>query len=167
MTAARNAGPEVQIFLKPHPAMDERAELALLNAEDAASVRLLPRSADLIQALAACNIVVGVNTIGSALVHAVDRGIPIVRLQHHPAFDSGPSIAMNTLASSQTAWHNFWSSVLFTVQDADELTEVFNRLGIDRGFSEALTARSLATADLLHPQDSDESLRAILDDLLT
>jgi hypothetical protein len=165
-TAARSVGEDVRVLLKTHPAMDERAEPSLLDAQSASVIRSLPRSADLMQLVAACDLVVAVNMTGSALVHVVEQGVPVVRLRHHPAYAEFALPSSGSATSGEKSWQEFWDSALLTVDDADELAEALHRFRQDPGFNASLVRRSVETSAMLHPIRGGERLESILDELL-
>lgn len=166
-TAVRDAGPGVRAFLKPHPAMDERAERLLLREEESKALEVLPRAADLIEALGRSDLVVAINCIGSALVHTVAAGVPVVLLQTVAVLDRSarPALGHTALGEIQR-WQEFWEDGLHAVTDGVELADLLRRMVDEPDLRRGLEERSHAVAMLLRPSGPDETITDIIGELL-
>ncbi len=161
LAAARILGPEVSISLKPHPA-DPPDETALMHEGEPPSscVVTLPRETDVIAAIMASDLVIGVDYVGSAFFHVVSAGKPVVRINtlRSPEYDE-------QAASNWFAWAAFWDRMLLNVDDTDGLVDVLRQMK-DPEFVERLARRSDAAAAALRPDEDAPSITDVVDEVL-
>jgi hypothetical protein len=162
LAAARILGPAARIALKPHPA-DPHDEAALMQQDEPPGpcVVSLPRETDVIAAIGASDLVIGVNYVGSALFHAVSAGTPVVRM----TIPRMPESDGHTL-TNRDAWAVFWDRMLLSVEETDGLVEVLRRMK-DPEFVEALRQRSHDAAAALRPDPDAPSIIDVVDEVLT
>jgi len=161
VSAASSLDREVRLLLKTHPG-DLEDEQFLLPPTAACEVMVLPRSADVIELIAASDLVIGVNNIGSALVHAVRAGTPVLRLTTRSLLG-----AQGAAWRNWTDWSAFWDESLLTVRDEMELRDaITDALGGADGL-ESLRMRSVRTAAAFTSEDRTPAIGAIVRELLS
>ena len=158
--AAERAGPQVRVLLKPHPGTPDEEHL-LLASSGSDAIRTLPREADLFEAMAASDLVIGVNAIGSALVHAVASGAAVVRLSTQPLYR-----ADGALWQESRAWAAFWDEVTLSVDDEDAVAQLLIRAATDPAVLETLRDRSRSAAARLLAADGAERVSDVVAGLL-
>lgn len=161
VAAARILGSAVHIALKPHPA-DPPDETALMHEGEllASCVRTLPRETDVIAAIVASDLVIGVDYIGSALFHVVSAGKPVIRLRTLMMPETDVHAATNWVA-----WAAFWDRMLLSVDDTDGLVDVLRRMK-DPAFVEELRQRSHGAAAALRPDADAPSIVDVVEEIL-
>lgn len=158
--AAERAGPRVRVLLKPHPGTPDEEHLLLASNGD--FIRTLPREADLFEAIAMSDLVIGVNAIGSALVHAVASGAAVVRLSTHPLYRADGAIWQES-----RDWAAFWDEVTLSTDDEDALARLLIRASTDHALLVTLRGRSHSAADRLLAGDGAERVTDVIEGLLT
>jgi len=155
--AVEPLGPEHRIVLKPHPgtAEDERLVVDALGLQ---RITVLPRTADLIQLLRSSDLVIGIDTVSSSLVHAVLCGVPVIRL-------SSPANGWSALRSERP-WRDFWSRAVHSLEDATALGPALLRFAESAEFRTELRQRSEAAAAELRPSAPTPALAEVVDGLL-
>ena len=155
--AVEPLGPDHRILLKPHPgtAEDERLVVDALGLQ---RITVLPRTADLIQLLRSSDLVVGIDTVSSSLVHAVLAGIPIMRLSMHA--DGWAALR------SERPWRDFWSRAVLSLGDGTALAQALLRFAESPDFRIELRQRSDAVAEQLRPTAPTPSLAEVVDELI-
>jgi hypothetical protein len=155
--AVEPLGPDHRILLKPHPgtAEDERLVVDALGLQ---RITVLPRTADLIQLLRSSDLVVGIDTVSSSLVHAVLAGIPIMRLSMRA--DGWAALR------SERPWRDFWSRAVLSLGDGTALAQALLRFAESPDFRIELRQRSDAVAEQLRPTAPTPSLAEVVDELI-
>lgn len=159
VAAASALDREVRLLLKTHPGNpeDERHLIPTGGCE----VVALPRSADLIELITNSDLVIGVNIIGSALVHAVRAGAPVLRLTTRSLHRVEGAAWRNW-----TAWSEFWDESLMTVRDGAELHAAIEEALGDAAALESLRTRSSHAAAWFATEGRTPEIGAIVRELL-
>jgi hypothetical protein len=158
--AADRAGPQVRVLLKPHPGTPDEEHL-LLASSGSNAIRTLPREADLFEVMAASDLVIGVNAIGSALVHAVASGVAVMRLSTHPLYR-----ADGRLWQESRAWATFWDEAILSVDDEDAVAQLLIRARTDCDLLRMLRGRSHSVAERLLAGDGTGRVSGVVEELL-
>jgi hypothetical protein len=158
--AARDCGPDVEFLLKPHPGGPDDERLLLAQVHDEA-IEVLPREADVFALVATCDLVVGLNSLTSALVHAAAMGMPIVRWMTNPLHR-----AVGDWWSAYTSWNRFFEDHLASVGSADELVASIGRLRTEPAFVTGLEERSRRLTTRLRLDAPSVSLVEAVEQLL-
>ncbi len=158
--AADRTGPHVRVLLKPHPGTPD-VEHLLLASSGSDAIRVLRREVDLFEAIAASDLIVGVNTIGTALVHAVASGAAVVRLSTHPLYR-----ADGRLWQESRDWASFWDEAILSVDDEDAMAELLAGVDTDPEMLEGLVARSRRAAERLLAGHGAENVSDVVRSLL-
>ncbi len=160
VAAASALDHKVRLLLKTHPGQPEDERL-LLPPTGGCEVVALPRSADVIELITASDLVIGVNITGSALVHAVRAGAPILRLTTRSLLRADGSAWRGW-----TAWSEFWDESLATVRDGAELRAAIEEALADPRALESLRMRSRNAAASFATEDWKPEIGAIVRELL-
>jgi hypothetical protein len=160
VAAASALDRKVRLLLKTHPGNPED-ERFLLPQTRGCEVIALPRSADLIELITDSDLVIGVNTIGSALAHAVRAGAPVLRLTTRSLLGAGGAAWRNW-----TAWSEFWDESLVTVREGVELHTAIQEVLGDAAVLESLRTRSSRAAARFATEDRTPEIGAIVRELL-
>lgn len=152
---------QARILLKTHPGEPEDERLLLPFSAELELIAL-PRSADVIELISISDLVIGVNNIGSALVHAVRHGVPVIRLTTR---------AMHRASGEpwrdMTAWADFWDESLLTVRDEAALrASIAEALG-DAGALKSLQTRSVRAAAVFSSHDRTRGIGEIVRGLIS
>ena len=158
--AAQSCGPDVQFLLKPHPGGPDDERLLIERAQGDA-VEVLPREADVFVLFATCDLVVGLNSLTSALVHAAAMGRPIVRWTTNPLHR-----ANGDWWSAYSSWNRFFEEHLASVRSADELVAFISRLRTEPDFVTGLEERSHRMTTRLRPDAPPTSVAEAVEQLL-
>ncbi len=159
VSAASSLDRKVRLLLKTHPGNPEDERLLLPAA--ACDVITLPRSADVFELISASDLVIGVNMIGSALVHAVRAGAPVLRLTTRSLLGAEGAAWRNW-----TAWSDFWDESLLTVRDEEEVRAALEDALRDAESLESLRMRSFRAAASFASEDRTPGICAIVHELL-
>ena len=122
---------------------------------------MLRREVDVFEAIAASDLVVGVNTIGTALVHAVASDAAVVRLSTNPLYR-----ADGRLWQESRDWASFWDEATLSVDDEDAMAELLARVDTDPEMLEVLVARSRRAAERLLAGHGAENVSDVVRSLL-
>lgn len=158
--AALETAPNVSVAFKPHPGTPEIEATFLRTFGGSSTVRIVPRDIDLHSLLEETDVVVAVNAAGSALVHAVELGLPLVLLWgRQKNRQAGP-------ARQGSTWPAFWAERHPVVGDADALVELLQRIIHEPEFLLAMRQASLDGAVTLRPDANDRSLTRAVRELV-
>lgn len=146
----------VRVVFKPHPGMPD-IEDAFLGSMTR-RVEIFARDVDLQTLLDSADAVIAINTYGSALVHAVRRGLPIIRLWT-------ATLQCRATEAPVEPWPRLWAQRTPAAQSAEELVGWIRRLRSEPEFRRVAEVRSRQTADVIFASDSGEDLGAILSTL--
>lgn len=161
--ASTRAAVGIKFMLKPHPAdPDDEQALMLEGMRPGTKVVVLPREVDTLAAIAASDLVVGLNYVGSAMVHAVMQGCPAIRITTTHALLG----AEGEDWANWTKWAEFWDRTLLSVTNAGELLETVQRVHRDPEFVEQLRRRSQEAAAALRPDADAPSITDVVDEIL-
>jgi hypothetical protein len=161
--ASARAAVGTEFMLKPHPAdPDDEQALMLEGMRPGTKVVVLPREADTLAAIAASDLVVGLNYVGSAMVHAVMQGCPAIRISTSHALLS----AEGEDWANWTKWAEFWDRALLSVASTAELLETVQRVHRDPAFVEELRQRSHDAAAALRPDADAPSIIDVVEEIL-
>jgi hypothetical protein len=155
--AVEPLGTDHRILLKPHPGTAEDERL-VVNALKLRRITVLPRAADLIQLLRSSDLVIGIDTVSSSLVHAVLAGVPVIRL----------SVPGNGWAAlrSERSWQDFWSRAVLSLEETSDLAPTLARFVDGSDLRTELRRRSDDAAARLRPPGPTPTLAQVVDELL-
>ncbi len=159
-SAAGEAGSDVRVLLKPHPGTAEH-DRSIVEALELRNITVLPRTADLAEVLAASDVVIGVNNVSSALVHALNLALPVLR------FMVGPHADVEKGRRSARPWLRFWSDAVPTFSDARSLASTLMRIHDDAEFRLQLGERSMELAETLAPPTATPTVAEVVDRILS
>jgi hypothetical protein len=157
---ARERSDVLRVLFKPHPGTPED-EALLLGSEGDAPLEFVSREADLIALLGMADLVIGVNSRGTSLVHAVRADLPTIRLM-----TDGSGSASGWLWDEQRGWSEFWDDAVVTLTGADTLDRTVMEMVERPTVRDDLRTRSRRAAAVLLPTTGQERLTVILDELL-
>jgi hypothetical protein len=157
--AANALSEQIEIAFKPHPGTPSDEEILLAAFSDPQHVQLASRDLDLHELLDRSDLVLAVNSAGSALVHAIRKGLPVALL-----WGRSPRDAVSSNDSSM-GWLRFWSESLPLLMGESDLTMFLQRYVEDAGYRQALGAASVAIASRLFPVDGAERLEDLVREL--
>jgi hypothetical protein len=120
----------VRVLIKPHPGWPDSELLRCLGSNIMELVA--PSSADLGQLLSDADVVIAVNYVGGALVHAAKSHKPIILLWNDPLIGKVGSYEFADL----------YGDVGMKVHDCDELWPLVQRLISDQSFLTRLSSRA-------------------------
>lgn len=150
-----------RVLLKPHPGTPENEQEFLTPHPAPRTTVGLRRDLDLHALLADADVVIAVDAQGSALVHAVLAGLPLIRFWRSELDPDGE------IRSGSAQVLQFWERHSMAAADAAELEALLERLRVDRAFRDACRARSVAAARELVPDEGGESVAGVIGDLLS
>jgi hypothetical protein len=157
---ARERSDVLRVMFKPHPGTPDD-EVLLLGAESDTPLEFVSREADLIALLGMADLVIGVNSRGTSLVHAVRATLPTIRLM-----TDGTGSASGWLWDEPRGWSEFWDDAVVTLTGADMLDPTIMDLIERPSGLEELRSRSRRAASVLLPATGQERLTVILNELL-